>query len=175
MLRSRSSPFLPASPPSTSSTNSLVIREFFERRLAMGTYFGQTYFFWLIGDAALHLGRADEAVTLAKEGLKRASTTGECLWVAELHRLLARCRLALDASDRAGAESALQAALADARARSARLWELRAGTDLARLWLEHGRREDARDLVSSVYDWFTEGFDTPDLKEAKVLREELNA
>ena len=64
---------------------------------------------------------------------------------------------------------------ADARARSARLWELRAGTDLARLWLERGRREEARDLVSSVYDWFTEGFDTPDLKEAKVLLEELNA
>jgi len=152
-----------------------AMREFFQRRVAMGTQFYQTYFICLIGEAALDLGRAEEALACATDGLARASATGEFFCEAELHRLVARCRLAFDASDHEGAESALQAALASARARSAHLWELRAGTDLARLWLERGRREEARDLVSTIYGWFTEGFETPDLKDAKVLLDELAA
>ena len=150
-----------------------AMRDFFERRLAMGTYFFQTYFYWLIGEAALQLGRAEEALAAAKEGLARASATAEGFCVAELHRLVARCQLALDASDSESAEHALQAALADARARSALLWEVRAAKDLARLWSERVRREEARDLLSSAYARFTEGFDTPDLKDVKRLLEQL--
>jgi predicted ATPase len=86
---------------------------------------------------------------------------------------VASCQLALDASDSESAEHALQAALADARARSALLWEVRAAKDLAQLWSEHVRREEARDLLSSAYAQFTEGFDTPDLKEVKRLLEQL--
>jgi predicted ATPase len=71
------------------------------------------------------------------------------------------------------AERSLLRALTVARDRHARLWELRAATSLARLWAERGRRPEAHDLLSPVYRWFTEGFDTPDLKEANALLDEL--
>jgi class 3 adenylate cyclase/predicted ATPase len=151
----------------------IAMRECVDRRLAMGTLFLQTYFFWLIGEAALSLGLTEEALAAAREGLARASTTGEFLCFAELNRLMARCRLAIDVGDEACAESDLRAALADARARSARLWELRAGMDLARLRMECGRREEARELLLPIYDRFTEGSDTPDLGAAKALLDEL--
>lgn len=64
-------------------------------------------------------------------------------------------------------------ALDVARRQSAKLWELLAATSLARLWQRQGRREEARELLTPVYDWFTEGFDTRDLKDAKALLEEL--
>jgi predicted ATPase len=67
----------------------------------------------------------------------------------------------------------LQQALAAARQQAAKGWELQAATSLARLWLERGRRDDARNLVAPVYGWFTEGLDTADLKAAKALLDEL--
>ena len=73
----------------------------------------------------------------------------------------------------AEAEACYLKALEVARAQEARSFELRAARDLARLWGEQGRRTDARDLLTPVYGWFTEGFDTADLKEAKALLDEL--
>ena len=73
----------------------------------------------------------------------------------------------------ANAQRYFEQALDVARAQQARSWELRAATSLARLWRGQGRRAEARDLLARVYDWFTEGFDTLDLKEAKALLEEL--
>ena len=66
-------------------------------------------------------------------------------------------------------------ALAVARAQQAKSWELRAATSMARLWCDQGKRDEARDLLAPVYGWFTEGFDTLDLKEAKALLDELRA
>jgi predicted ATPase len=66
-------------------------------------------------------------------------------------------------------------ALAVARHQSAKTWELRAATSLARLWRDQGKRDEARELLAPVYGWFTEGFDTLDLKEAKALLDELGA
>ena len=81
--------------------------------------------------------------------------------------------LARTPADPAGAEASFRDALEVARRQSAKSYELRAATSLARLWQQQGRKEEARDLLAPVYGWFTEGFDTRDLKEAKALLEEL--
>jgi predicted ATPase len=72
------------------------------------------------------------------------------------------------------AEDSYRRALAVARQQSAKFWELRAALDLARLWRDQGRRTEARDLLAPIYGWFTEGFDTPVLQEARSLLEQLN-
>jgi predicted ATPase len=149
------------------------MRNFLARRAAMGTVFVQTYFLMLLADAWLRLGRPDEAAAAIKEGLARAEATGEHFCTAELHRLRARACLALDARDARVAEAALDAALADARHQSSRIFELRAACDLARLWANRGERRRAHNLLAPVYGWFTEGFTTADLKDAKALLEEL--
>jgi len=75
--------------------------------------------------------------------------------------------------EHSAAEDSYRRALAVARQQSAKFWELRAALDLARLWRDQGRRTEARDLLAPIYGWFTEGFDTLDLKEAKALLEQL--
>jgi predicted ATPase len=145
------------------------IRNFLDRRTAMGSVYQHTYFLMLFADALLQLGRPDEAQAAIKEGLARAEATGEHLCTAELHRLRARACLALDARDARLAEAALDAALDAARHQSSRLLELRAACDLARLWADRGKRRNAHDLLAPIYGWFTEGFNTADLKDAKAL------
>jgi predicted ATPase len=149
------------------------MRNFLDRRAAMGTVYAHTYFLMLLAEAWLRLGRPDEAQAAIKEGLTRAEATGEHLCTAELHRLRARACLALDARDAQVAEAALDAALAAARRQSSRVFELRAACDLARLWSDRGERRKAHDLLAPVYGWFTEGFKTADLKDAKALLEDL--
>jgi predicted ATPase len=92
---------------------------------------------------------------------------------AEMHRLRGTLLLALN--QLVAAEDCYHQALAVARRQTAKLWELRAATSLARLWRDQGKRSEARDLLAPIYGWFTEGFDTPDLEEAKALLEELTA
>ena len=106
-----------------------------------------------------------------REGLGVVRETFQPFYEAELHRL--RGQLLLLRADVAAAESALQEALAIARRQQARSLELRAATSLARLWLRDGKREDVRALLAPVYEWFTEGFDTRDLQDAKALLEQL--
>jgi predicted ATPase/class 3 adenylate cyclase len=149
------------------------MRNFLDRRAAMGTVSLHSYFLMLFADAWLRLGRPDEAEAALKEGLARAKATGEHFCTAELHRLRARACLALDAHAGQVAEAALHAALAAARHQSSRIFELRAACDLARLWADRGERRNARNLLAPVYGWFTEGFNTADLKDAKTLLEEL--
>ena len=147
--------------------------ELLDRRAAMGTVYGQTYFLMLLADAWLRLGEPDEASAALDEALSRADVTGEHFCTAELHRLRAHACLARDPRAGEAAEAELEAALAAARQRSARMLELRAATSLARLWRDGGKRAEARDLLAPVYSWFTEGFDTADLKDAKALLDEL--
>jgi predicted ATPase len=127
----------------------------------------------LLADAWLRVGRLDEAQSVLEEGLARAEATGERFCTAELHRLRARVCLARDAGDVQGAETALAAALAAARRQSSRIFELRAACDLARLRADRGERRKAHDLLLPVYGWFTEGFNTVDLKDAKALLGDL--
>ncbi|HZZ21624.1 MAG TPA: hypothetical protein VFE60_03165 [Roseiarcus sp.] len=149
------------------------MRNFLDRRAAMGSVYLHTYFLMLLADAWLQLARPDEAAAAIKEGLARAEATGEHFCTAELHRLRARACLALDARDARVAEAALDAALAAARHQSSRIFELRAACDLARLWADRGERRRAHDLLARVYGWFTEGFKTADLKDAKAFLEQL--
>jgi predicted ATPase len=88
-------------------------------------------------------------------------------------RCIASLLLHLGRSNVEAAGESLRRGIVVSRAQGARAWELRAATSLARLWREQGKRTEARDLLAPIYDWFTEGFDTPDLKEAKALLEEL--
>jgi class 3 adenylate cyclase/predicted ATPase len=149
------------------------MRNFLDRRAAMGTVSMHSYFLMLLADAWLELGRTDETLAAIKEGLASAEANGEHFCTAELHRLRARACLALDARDAQIAEAALDAALADAHRQSSRIFELRAACDLARLWADRGERRNGRDLLAPVYSWFTEGFNIADLKAAKALLEEL--
>jgi tetratricopeptide (TPR) repeat protein len=106
------------------------------------------------------------------EALAASATHGECWWDAELHRLRGELLLAQGAPE-AAAEAAFQQALAIAHDQRARSLELRAATSLGRLWQQQGRTEQARPLLSDIYSWFTEGFDTPDLRAALALLEAL--
>ena len=103
----------------------------------------------------------------------RVERTGVRWIEAELHRLRGELQLALPKPDQSDAEACFGRALAVAREQQAKFWELRAATSLARLWRDQGKRAEARDLLAPVYGWFTEGFDTPDLKDAKALLDEL--
>jgi predicted ATPase len=93
-------------------------------------------------------------------------------WDAELHRLEGIAFLGLNRLDEG--QRALEAALRVAQRQQAKSYELRAATSMARLWRDQGKRDEARDLLAPVYGWFTEGFDTLDLKEAKALLDELS-
>jgi predicted ATPase len=119
---------------------------------------------------ALHGDRA-AALAALQEGLEITRATGEHGWDAELHRLAGTVLLAENRLNEG--EASLQQAIRIAQAQQAKSLELRAVRDLARLWGEQGRRTEARDLVAPVYSWFTEGFDTADLKEAKALLDQL--
>ena len=123
----------------------------------------------LLAQACGKAGQIDEGLALLSEAQQEVERTGERSHEAELHRTRAELLLARDAGRETEAEQSLHRALAVARAQEARLWELRAARSLARLRREQGRRAEARDLLAPVYGWFTEGFGTPDLIEAKEL------
>ncbi len=115
----------------------------------------------------------DQAAALdaLREGLAIAGATGEVMWDAELHRVTGTVLLGENRLDEG--QASLQQAIRIAQAQQAKSLELRATTSLARLWGEQGRRAEARELLAPVYGWFTEGFDTADLKDAKTLLDEL--
>jgi Tfp pilus assembly protein PilF len=106
-------------------------------------------------------------LALLNEARESIGQTGEGTWEAELYRIRAALQLML--GDEIEAETSLKKALDIARQQSARWWELRAAIDLAHLWRKQGKAEQARQVVKEVYDWFTEGFDTPELIEARAL------
>jgi len=124
-----------------------------------------------LAEALARQGQHGAALGAAREGLQAQEETGEGQWDAELHRLEGIALLGLNQVD--DSQNALEEALRIARDRQAKAYELRAATCLARLWGERGRRPEARELLAAIYGWFTEGFDTADLKEAKALLEEL--
>jgi predicted ATPase len=132
---------------------------------------------WLSGtlgalaEAQANSGNPQEGLATLAEALDLMEQTDERCWEAELHRL--RGELLLIRGDEADAEASLQHAIEIARRQQARSWELRATTSLSRLWQKQGRVGEAREMLAEIYGWFTEGFDTPDLQEAKALLQEL--
>ena len=127
----------------------------------------------LLVEALAVAEKIEEGLAALDEALAQAAVSGEGGWDAEIHRLRGELTGRLPYPDPAKAEDFFRTALAIAREQGTRGYELRAATSLARLWREQGRRTEARDLLAPLYGWFTEGFDTADLKEAKALLDEL--
>jgi predicted ATPase len=128
------------------------------------------------------VGATDEGLRVLAEALAAVQETGERVWEAELHRLKGELVMQArrqspepggDLSDAEEAQACLHQALAVARRQQARALELRAAMSLTRLWQQQGKRAEAHQLLAEVYGWFTEGFDTADLREAKALLEAL--
>jgi tetratricopeptide (TPR) repeat protein len=116
-------------------------------------------------------GQPDEGLDRLAEAANLVETTQERWAEAEMHRL--RGTLLLAMNEHAAAENSYRHALAVAQRQSAKFWELRAATSLARLWRDQGKRTEARDLLAPIYGWFTEGFETPVLQDAKALLDQL--
>jgi class 3 adenylate cyclase/predicted ATPase len=119
------------------------------------------------------LSRFDDARRCIGEAISAVQTTKERWWEAEINRIAGEIALQSPERDTAKAEDYFERALAVARQQHAKSWELRAAMSLARLWRDQGRVQQAHELLAPVYGWFTEGFDTRDLKEAKALLDEL--
>jgi predicted ATPase len=131
--------------------------------------------FSYLAKAYAELGQFDDAWRCIGDAMTTVETTKEKWCEADIHRIAAEIALKSPEPDAAKAEAYFERALAVARAQQAKSWELRAATSMARLWCDQGKREEARELLAPVYGWFTEGFDTLDLKEAMALLEELAA
>jgi predicted ATPase len=127
-------------------------------------------FTWLAQTYAL-LGQPAEGLKCLDEAAEMVETTEERFHESELYRL--RGDLLTVMGNQSAAEQNYRQAIAIAERQSAKLFQLRASTSLARLWRDQSRRTEAHDLLAPIYGWFTEGFDAPVLKEAKALLDEL--
>jgi class 3 adenylate cyclase/predicted ATPase len=140
---------------------------------------GSTY--WLptylphLAMAYAELGQFDDAWCCLSEAMTAVETTGERWFEAEVHRMAGEIALKSPQANAAKVQAHFERALTVAREQQAKSWELRAAMSIARLWREQGKRVEARELLAPVYGWFSEGFDTLDLKEAKALLDELAA
>ena len=133
--------------------------------------------FWLsyLARANAEIGQPDDAGRCIGEAMAAVETAKERWCEAEVNRIAGEIALLSPEPDVAKAEAYFERALAVAREQQAKSWELRAAMSMARLWRDRGKRDEARDLLAPVYGWFTEGFDTLDLKEAKALLAELGS
>jgi predicted ATPase len=138
---------------------------------ATGTEMWTPHFFALLARACEIAGQIEEGLTLLDDALQIVKRTGERWFAAELYRHKGQLLQRQGQSE--AAEELYRKALSIAEEQGAKLWELRAVASLARLRRDQGRKAEARDLLAPVYGWFTEGFDTPDLKDAKALLDEL--
>jgi predicted ATPase len=135
--------------------------------LGSGEYFDLV----LLANGQWRSGRIDDGLDTLDRAEALIKKTGSRWCEAEVHRLRGNLQLARSAKPEA--ETSYLRALEIARLQDAKLWEIRAATSLGRLWRDQGKRHEARDLLAPVYGWFTEGFDAPDLKDAKALLEQL--
>jgi predicted ATPase len=125
--------------------------------------------------AYAQLGQAEEASRYIDETMTIIETTKQRWCEADANRTAGEIALKSTKPDTAKAEAYFERALAVARRQQAKSWELHAAMSMARLWRDQGKRDEAHELLAPVYGWFTEGFDTLDLKEAKALLDELGA
>jgi predicted ATPase len=132
------------------------------------------YFLALLAEAYSLAGQPDPGRQALAEALTLVGETEERWWEAEVHRLQGALLLRLQNPDVSQAGACFQQALAVARGQQAKSLELRAALSLSRLWQCQGKHDEARQLLAPIYGWFTEGFDTPDLQEAKALLAELS-
>ena len=128
----------------------------------------------MMADALGRMGQVEEGLALIDEALSQADRNSERVHEAELWRIKGELLLKQARTEPSAAVTCFQKAIAIARPQEAKSWELRTATSLARLWQSQDKRQDAIDLLAPVYGWFTEGFDTADLIDAKVLLDELS-
>jgi len=131
-----------------------------------------SYIFTQLAKAYGKAGQADEGLTVLAEALAMVDKSDERFWETELYRLTGEL-LRTQSKNEAVAEQQIHTAIKIARRQSAKSLELRASVSLARLWQQRGKRAEAYQMLSEIYDWFAEGFDTVDLKEARILLEAL--
>lgn len=139
-------------------------------KLPRGANLGAPFHLMALAEVYGKAGQPEQGLKRLVEAAELVERTDERWAEAEMHRLRGMLRLSTDEPD--AAEASLNQALAVARQQSAKFWELRAATDLARLWRDQGKSRQARELLAPVYGWFTEGFDAQVLKEARVLLNE---
>ena len=150
-----------------------LMEQGFSRVASTGHRTTHVYMQTILACAKADLGNLSEAIALVHETSRTMEVSGERWWEAELHRVSGR--LALARGERDEGETCFQRSLAIGRRQGARSLELRASTSLARLWRDQGKHTEGRDLLAPIYGWFTKGFDTQDLKEAKALLDELES
>ena len=141
--------------------------------LATGQTGAQPHWLALLAEAAGHIGQVAEGLHLLPKALTAFEVIGRGDMLTEAYRLQGEFLLRQGIPDTAQAETCFQQALAIARRQQAKSWELRATMSLSRLWQHQGKRAEAYQALAQVYGWFTEGFDTLDLQEAKGLLEAL--
>jgi predicted ATPase len=137
-----------------------------------GAKLGESFYLSLLAERCVKSGRIEEGHALLAEALIHVEEYGEPFWEAEIHRLKGEFLLKKGAQE-SEAESCFRKALEVSRGQKAKSLELRAAMSMARLWKGQGKKDEARELLGGVYNWFTEGFDTQDLQDAKALLEEL--
>ena len=133
----------------------------------------EPYYLQYLARAYAELGQPDDARRCIGDAIDKVEMSKEKWCEAEVHRIAGEVELKSPAPDPEKAEAYFDRALVVARQQQAKSWELRAAMSLARLWRDQGKVQQARELLAPVYGWFTEGFDTRDLKEAKALLDEL--
>ena len=141
---------------------------------AIGTEFGLPSSFALLGEVCGRDGEVQDGLAAIEDGLVMADKNGDHFSLPELHRVKGDMLLARSAENYGEAVACFKRAMGIAASQKGKLLELRSAVSLAKLWGENKERSEARDLLAPVYGWFTEGFDTPDLKDAKALLDELS-
>jgi predicted ATPase len=152
-----------------------LIRDGLQSYLATGTKQQHGYFLGLLAEALCHAGHTEEALATLRQAIDVSTLNNEPYYEAELYRLLGAVLARGNRDALPEAESCFHRAIEISRQQQAKSFELRAVTDLARLWHQHGKSEEARTVLAESYRWFTEGFETPDLSNARELLEELSA
>ncbi|MEK0084011.1 AAA family ATPase [Benzoatithermus flavus] len=149
------------------------MRQGLARYRAVGSLLVQPHSLGLLAGVITRAGNSTEALVLLAEALAIVDRMEERWFEAELHRLMGEALLQIAIPNAAAAEACFRKAIAVAQAQGTRWWELRAATSLARLWATQGERRKGHDLLAPIYGWFTEGFDMPDLQEARALLDEV--
>src|SRR5262249_2671845 len=140
---------------------------------SIGSMYWLPTFLSYLAMAYAELSQFDDAWRCLNEAMTAIERTRETWFEADVYRIAGEVVLKSPQADAANAQTYFERALTVARQQHAKSWELRAAMSLARLWRDQGKLQQARELLAPVYGWFTEGFDTLDLKEAKALLEEL--
>src|SRR5262249_17500800 len=140
---------------------------------ATGAVIARPYYLALLAGAYGTTGEPHVGLTVLAEALTLVDTTGECWCEPELYRLKGALLLQQSLDNATEAEACFQHAIRIAQSQQTKSWELRAARSLSKLWQQQGKRQEAHDLLAPVYNWFTEGFDTADLKDAKALLDSL--